>query len=206
VAEVCLTCAHNGFVRPTIVEVLYSALVRTIEPEFVPCCRRYGLEIVVYNPLAGGLLSGKIKTRDHIPDAGRFSNVTGAGSFYRSRYYRESTFNALKIIADAVDKDQVDNGSSLTMPEAALRWVVYHSALKTGDAGRDGVILGVSSVEQLENNIDSIERGPLPESVVEAFERAWEVSRADVCCYWHPDDIEYTYDTQAAVFGAGAAA
>jgi aflatoxin B1 aldehyde reductase len=196
-----MTCAHNKFVRPTICEVLYSPLVRTIESEMIPCCRRYGLDIVVFNPLAGGLLSGKIKSADHIPDVGRFSNLTSGGELYRGRYYRETTFKAVGILSDAVSEHNATADAAITLPEAALRWVVHHSALNTGAHGRDGIILGVSSAAQLESNIDAIERGPLPESLLGAFERAWEVSRADVCPYWYPDEIKYTYDTVAAVFG-----
>lgn len=55
---------------------------------------------------------------------------------------------------------------------AALRWTAHHSVLneKYGDA----IIIGASSLEQLESNLDMIEQGPLPDDVVGALEAAYE--------------------------------
>lgn len=195
VAEVVMTCKYNGWVRPTIYQAMYNVITRSIEAELVPACRRYGLDIVVYNPIAGGLFSGKIKSADIVPSEGRFSDSNPTGTQYRKRYYRESTFKALQIIEGAIEKH------GLTMIETALRWTVHHSALKIKD-GNDGIIIGISSVAQLENNLDNLEKGPLPEEVVEALEEAWKVSKADTTNYWHMD-LEYAYDTRDALFGAG---
>lgn len=54
-------------------------------------------------------------------------------------------------------------------PEASLRWLVYHSALRDGD----GLILGFSKVSQLESNVEDIGRGPLPQEVVDVLESIW---------------------------------
>ena len=56
---------------------MYNAITRSIEAELIPACRRYGLDIVVYNPVAGGLFSGKYKT-DEVPQDGRFSEAFGS--------------------------------------------------------------------------------------------------------------------------------
>lgn len=127
-------------------------------------CRRYGIDIVIYNPLAGGVLSGKYKTKD-VPAEGRYSDQSATGALYRARYFKDATFDALRIIEPAVEKH------GLTMAETALRWVHHHSLLKMDGNGRDGVILGVSSFEQLESNLRDIQKGPLPEEVVEALDR-----------------------------------
>jgi aflatoxin B1 aldehyde reductase len=58
----------------------------------------------------------------------------------------------------------------LTLLEMALRWCVHHSALKVMD-GNDGVIIGVSSLRQLEGNLRDLEKGPLPEDVVQALDQ-----------------------------------
>ena len=55
VAEVVMTCKYNGWVRPTVYQAMYNAITRGIDAELVPACRRYGIDIVVYNPIAGGL-------------------------------------------------------------------------------------------------------------------------------------------------------
>ncbi|KAL6702182.1 NADP-dependent oxidoreductase domain-containing protein [Trichoderma pleuroticola] len=196
VAEVVLTCKYNGWVRPTIYQGMYNAITRNIEAELFVACRRYGLDIVVYNPLAGGLFSGKIKSKDIVPEAGRFSGNTIMGHLYRSRYFRDSTFESLKIVEEAAQK------AGLTLLEIAMRWTVHHSGLKIKD-GNDGIIIGVSSVEQLENNLDNIEKGPLPEEVVKALDEAWAISRPESANYWH-GDLTYTYDPVKVLFGEGA--
>jgi aflatoxin B1 aldehyde reductase len=196
VAEVATTCKYNGWVRPTVFQAMYNCITRSIEPELVPACRRYGLDIVVYNPIAGGLFSGKIKTRDMVPNEGRFSDTAKSGAMYRGRYFRESTFQALKLVEEAVAKH------NLTMIETALRWMVHHSALKIKD-GNDGIIIGVSSLEQLNVDLDAIENGPLPDDLIKTIDEAWQISKADTPNYWHLD-LKYDYDTREALFGAGA--
>jgi len=97
------------------------------------------LDVVTYNPLAGGFFSGKYKSKD-IPKEGRFSSNSGAqGQNYRARYFRDKHFEALGIVTPVVEKH------GLTMVETALRWLVHHSALNVKD-GKDGIIIGVSSV------------------------------------------------------------
>jgi aflatoxin B1 aldehyde reductase len=196
VAEVVTLCKYNNWVRPTVFQGMYNVITRSIEPELLVACRRYGLDVVVYNPIAGGLLSGKIKSKDIVPDSGRFSTKSNSGKAYRERYYRDSTFKALQTIEAAVEQH------SLTMVETALRWMVHHSKLKIKD-GNDGILIGTSSAAQLESNLNDLEKGPLPDEVVEALDQAWAFAKADTTNYWH-GELEYTYDTHEAVFGAGA--
>lgn len=198
VAEIVMTCKYKGWVRPTVYQAMYNAITRNLEPELLVACRRYGLDVVVYNPLAGGLFSGKVKSHELVPESGRFSDVSAAvGANYRRRYFRESTFGALRLVEAAVARHE-----GLTMVETALRWVVHHSGLRVVD-GDDGVLIGVSSVAQLGDNLDSLEKGPLPADVVAALDEAWAVCKADAANYWH-GDLAYGYDTREALFGAGA--
>ncbi|KXH26491.1 aldo/keto reductase [Colletotrichum salicis] len=197
VAEVVLTAKYNGWVRPSVYQGMYNVITRSIEPELIPALRRYGLDLVVYNPIAGGLFSGKIKSKDIVPTEGRFSDNHGTGGNYRKRYFRESTFKALQTIEQAVEK------AELTMIETALRWTVHHSGLNVTGDGNDGIIIGISSVQQLEDNLNHLEKGPLPDEVVKALDEAWAISKADTTNYWHLD-LEYKYDTREALFKDGA--
>ncbi|RYP85124.1 hypothetical protein DL770_005104 [Monosporascus sp. CRB-9-2] len=198
VAEVVMTCKYNGWVRPTIYQAMYNAITRGIEEELVPALRRYGLDLVVYNPIAGGLFSGKIRSKDIAPAEGRFSDASMLGANYRGRYFKDSTFNALRTVEQAVERHA---GEGLTMIETALRWVVHHSKLKVKD-GNDGVIIGISSYGQLDGNLDALEKGPLPEDVVQALDQAWAIAKPDAANYWHKD-LVYAYDAQEALFGQG---
>ncbi|TLD33591.1 hypothetical protein PspLS_01677 [Pyricularia sp. CBS 133598] len=195
VAEIVMTCVQNNWVRPTVYQAMYNVITRSIEAELIPACRRYGLDLVVYNPIAGGLFSGKIKTQDMVPAEGRFSDsTTSMGKMYRNRYFKETTFKALQTIEAAVEKH------GLSMIETALRWTVHHSALKVTNGGRDGVIIGVSSGAQLEDNLNHLEKGPLPEEVLKALDSAWEIARGDTANYFHME-LKYQYDTKEALFG-----
>ena len=161
-----------------------------METETVIACHRYGLDVVVYNPIAGGLFSGKIKSKDYIPeDDSRFGKLSHAGANYRARYYRDATFEALALVEQSAEKH------GLTMLEIALRWVMHHSTLNVKDNGGDGIIIGVSSLQQLESNLKDLEKGPLPEDVVKTLDEAWLVCKATTPNYWH-QALEYKYKWQ----------
>ncbi|KAL2821250.1 NADP-dependent oxidoreductase domain-containing protein [Aspergillus cavernicola] len=192
VAEIVTICSERGWVRPTIYQAMYNAITRSIETELIPACKRYGIDIVIYNPLAGGIFSGKYKTKD-IPTEGRYSDKSASGSMYRARYFRDATFDALAVIEPVTQKH------GLTLPETAIRWVHHHSALNIKENGRDGIIIGVSSLAQLESNLQDVQKGPLPQEVVEALDKAWLITKATTPNYWHLD-LNYTYNTQEALF------
>ena len=63
-----------------------------------------------------------------------------------------------------------------------------------------GIIIGASSLSQLDNNLAVLEKGPLPKEMVDALDEAWLVAKATAPDYWHMD-LKYTYDTQDALFG-----
>ncbi|KAJ9605075.1 hypothetical protein H2200_010465 [Cladophialophora chaetospira] len=169
VAEIWNIANENGWVKPTIYQAMYNAITRAIDEELVPACRKYGIDLVIYNPLAGGVFSGKYKSKAEVPTEGRFADVHGAGKMYRQRYFQDNTFLALQHIEPVVQKH------NLTLLETALRWCVHHSLLKFAkDGGNDGVIIGVSSLKQLEGNLADFDKGPLPEEVVKALDEAWE--------------------------------
>lgn len=153
---------------------------RNIESELIPCCRKYGLDLVVYNPLAGGLFSGKIKSADLAPTEGRFSDSYQWGSLYRERFLNNANMKALQIVEEATQKH------NLTLLETALRWTIHHSALNTKSkaGGNDGIIFGASNFQQLEGNLRDFQKGPLPDDVVEALDQAWLVAKATSPVYW----------------------
>jgi aflatoxin B1 aldehyde reductase len=98
---------------------------------------------------------------------------------YRNRYFKSSTFEALKLVENVAQRH------NLTLLEIALRWCVHHSELKTrAKGGNDGVIIGVSSFAQLEGNLGDLEKGPLPEEVVETLDEAWMVAKASAPTYF----------------------
>jgi aflatoxin B1 aldehyde reductase len=81
---------------------------------------------------------------------------------YQSRYFKDNYFEAIEIIRPVAEKHD------LTLLEVALRWMIHHSLLDF--QGRDGVIIGCSSLAQLESNLKDFEKGPLPDEVVSALD------------------------------------
>lgn len=98
---------------------------------------------------------------------------------YMERYFKQSTMDALAIVEPAARKH------GIPLIEVGLRWCVHHSKLQTPvKGGKDGVILGISSYGQLEQNVEACEKGPLPDEVVEALDKAWARTRGDAPTYW----------------------
>ena len=145
--------------------------------ELEPCLRKFGIDLIIYNPLAAGLFSGKYTSLEQ-PAEGRFSDASALGKMYMSRYFKQSTMDALAIIEPIAKKH------SIPLIEVGLRWCIHHSKLQTrSKGGNDGLILGISSYNQLEQNVEACEKGPLPEEVVEALDRAWDRARGDAPTY-----------------------
>ncbi|OBZ75234.1 Aflatoxin B1 aldehyde reductase member 2 [Grifola frondosa] len=175
VAEIVGICKANGWVQPKIYQAMYNAITRDMEAELVPCCRKFGLRIVIYNPLAGGFFAGKVASPDaEAPKGGRFDPSSRMGTMYRARYLKGGYFEALKFLEPIAQKHQ------LRLTEIALRWCQHHSKLTP----QDGIILGASSSAQLEQNCQDSEKGPLPEEILKALDEARLIVGASAPTYW----------------------
>ncbi|XP_013203756.1 aflatoxin B1 aldehyde reductase member 3-like [Microtus ochrogaster] len=86
-------------------------------------------------------------------------------------YWKEEHFKGIALVEKALKSTY--GASTPSMTSAALRWMYHHSQLK--GAHGDAVILGMSSLEQLEQNLAYVEEGPLEPAVVEAFDQAWNL-------------------------------
>jgi aflatoxin B1 aldehyde reductase len=172
VVDIWHICDRNGWVLPTAYQGMYNAVTREVERELFPALRRLGIRFYAYNPLAGGLLTGKHARKGNEPADGRFKLYAG----YADRYWKEPLFEALDILRPVCDAHRVP------MTDAALRWIKHHGAL-SGAAG-DGVTLGATRVDHLTANLAGYGGGPLPKEVVAAFERAWQAARPECPQYF----------------------
>ena len=68
------------------------------------------------------------------------------------------------------------------MVEAAYRWLVNHSCMNT--ELNDGILLGASRQEQMEQNLAAAEKGSLPENIIAAMDEAWEIAKPDSPAYF----------------------
>ena len=167
VADVWHICDKNDWVKPTVYEGIYNPLTRKAETELNAALNNFGMRFYAYNPLAGGLLTGRYSGFDTAPTDGRFTHRPN----YQNRYWKKSYFDAVNLIKEASEK----NG--ITIVEATYRWLAYHSML-SGERG-DAVIIGASKLDHLKQNMDAVKAGALPTDVVEAFEKAWHLTKGD---------------------------
>ena len=167
VADIWHICDKKGWVKPTIYEGIYNPLTRKAEVELNDALNHFGMRFYAYNPLSGGLLTGRYGSFEETPTEGRFTHRPN----YVGRYWKESFFDALKVIDDASHK------LGVTSVEAVYRWLAFHSMLNS-ERG-DAIIIGVSKLDHLFQNMNAVKNGPLPGEMVEAFETAWAVSKKD---------------------------
>jgi len=166
VAEIVGICKANGYIQPTAYQGIYNAVHRAVEPELLPCLRKFGISFYEFNPLGGGFFTGRYNSLDDDAEEGsRFDPNRTQGQNYRNRYWKEPYFKALALIRAVAEKHH------LTMTEVALRWISHHSLLKREHG--DAVIIGASSLKHIEENLIDLEKGPLPEEVVKVLDEAW---------------------------------
>ena len=178
VAQMCEICDRNGWIKPTVYQGIYNAIHRAVEPELLPCLRKYGISLFNFNPLAGGYLTDRYHRDDKdVEEGSRFDPKKQQGKKYREKYWNDSYFDALDIIRSVAKKH------GLTEAECALRWMTNHSQLKREHG--DAVIIGASSVKHIEQNLIDLEKGPLPQEVVEALDAAWDRVKGVSTKYHH---------------------
>lgn len=172
VVDIWNKCERFGYLKPSVYQGMYNALCRNVEPELFPAIRSLGMRFYAFNPLAGGLLAGKQLDFDATPENGRFSRLKS----YRDRYWKHSYFDALNEIKHACDQE------GIAMVEAAYRWLTNHSLL---DASKgDGILLGASRIEQMEQNMLNANKGELPSTILSAMDEAWQIAKPDSPAYF----------------------
>jgi len=113
----------------------YSLVVRSVEKELVPMAERFGLGILPYFPLASGLLTGKYKQGEPMPEGARLTNSKGMAD----RYMTEKNW---KIVGDLT---QFSEQRGHTMLELAFSWLAAQPTVSS-------VIAGATKPEQIEKN------------------------------------------------------
>lgn len=167
VADVWHICDRHGWVKPTVFEGVYNPLTRRAEGELNACLNHFGLRFYAYNPMCGGLLTGRYAKYEEAPTDGRFTHRPN----YQGRYWKKSFFDAVELIKAACEKHHI------TAVEATYRWLAYHSMLN-GERG-DAILIGASKLSHLQQNMDAVKAGPLPDDLVETFEAAWQITKGD---------------------------
>ena len=155
VAEMQCIASRNNYVPATVSQPMYNLLARGIEQEYIPMCQRFGIATCIYNPLAGGLLTGK-QQKDRPAPGTRFDG----NQMYLDRYWHPAFFQAVEELSQAAKT------GGRTVLSVALNWAYHHTTA-------DCLILGASHIDQLKQNLDALDEGPLPPELLEIIDQTW---------------------------------
>ncbi len=127
----------NRFVT---LQAQYSLATRALEREHVPLCKKFGLGILPWSPLAGGLLSGKYRRNQAPPEGSRLAQ-------WKTRYESFNTDRNWTIV-EALASVAHDLGK--TPSQVALAWLLARPVVSS-------VIFGARTLAQLEDNLGASE-------------------------------------------------
>jgi len=147
-----------GVARYESVQPRYNLLYREIETELLPLCAAQGLGVLVYNPLAGGLLAGKYRQGEEPSQGSRFTLGTAA-KIYQWRYWQPAQFEAV----EALNKLAEERGMNLV--SVSIAWVLEQPGISS-------VIIGASRPDQLDASFAALEL-KLDDDLREACDAVW---------------------------------
>jgi len=127
----------NGLARFDSVQPRYNILYREIENELLPLCADQGVGVIVYNPLAGGFLTGKHKATAPPADNTRFAV---AGKLYTDRYWNDPSFDAVERLRAFFQA----RGKSLV--HVAIAWTLKRKEITSA-------IVGATKPEQINDSL-----------------------------------------------------
>jgi len=132
-----------GVAKLVSVQPRYNLLFRQIERELLPLCSEEGLAVIPYNPLAGGLLTGKHSPAAPPAEGTRFT-LGSSAKMYSERYWQEREFST---VTEFVRLAGVAGVEPTTL---ALAWVLANPAVTAP-------LIGASRPEQLAANLAAVE-------------------------------------------------
>jgi aryl-alcohol dehydrogenase-like predicted oxidoreductase len=165
VCEMLWIARERSYAPPYISQQMYNLLARGIEQEYLPMAKKYGVSVIAYNPLAGGMLTGK-HSQAAISPGTRFDK----NPMYQERYWQPGDFAAVDKLKHAAGKA----GRSLI--SIAFNWLLHHSSV-------DCLVLGASRLEQLEQNLAACKEGPLSPELLAVCDEVWADLRNPVPAY-----------------------
>ncbi len=133
----------NRFARFVSVQPRYNLLFREFERELFPLCIDEGVAVIPYNPIAGGMLSGK-HDRTKAPDEGTRFTLGNAARTYQDRYWHDNVFDTVDELAKIAEE------AAIPLPTLAVAWTLRHPAITAP-------IVGASRPEQLDATLAAVD-------------------------------------------------
>jgi aryl-alcohol dehydrogenase (NADP+) len=131
-----------GWAKFDSVQPRYNLLFRQIEREMLPFCSEEGVGVIPYNPIAGGLLSGKHDRTAPPPEGSRFT-LGQAGPIYAERYWHEREFDTVEALRKLADQ------AGVSLVTLSVAWVLANKAVTAP-------IIGASRPEQLDASVAAV--------------------------------------------------
>lgn len=157
-ADALWTSTAAGIARFECAQPRYNLLFRMIEDEILPLCRAHGVGVIAYNPLAGGMLTGRYREMTQVEEGSRFG-LERSGELYQRRYWKEAVFEEVGRLGAFLEP----RGKSLT--HVALQWVLRQPGITCA-------ILGASKPQQLEDSLRGVDLA-LDEEELRACDEVW---------------------------------
>jgi 1-deoxyxylulose-5-phosphate synthase len=133
----------KGIARYESVQPRYNLLFREFERELFPLCLEEGVGVIPYNPIAGGMLSGK-HDRSRAPDEGTRFTLGNAGKMYQDRYWHDNVFDTVDELV------KIASDAGMPLPTLAVAWTLRHPAITAP-------IVGASRPDQLDATIAAVD-------------------------------------------------
>jgi len=133
----------KGVARFVSVQPRYNLLFREFERELFPLCIEEGIAVIPYNPIAGGMLSGK-HDRTKTPDEGTRFALGNAAQTYQDRYWHDNVFDTVDELV------KIAGDAGIALPTLAVAWTLQHPAITSP-------IVGASRPEQLDATIAAVD-------------------------------------------------
>jgi aryl-alcohol dehydrogenase-like predicted oxidoreductase len=150
-------CRREGLAPPETDQPRYSMLEREIETDLVlDACARHGVGVVVFSPLAQGMLTGKYRSAHDVPPDSRAADPED-GAFIR-RFFTDQNFGRVERLRE------ISAGLGITLGQLALAWVLRRPEVSSA-------IVGATRLAHVEENVFAAEVA-LDQPTVEAVERA----------------------------------
>jgi aryl-alcohol dehydrogenase (NADP+) len=134
----------RGWARFVSVQPRYNLLYREIERELLPLCAEEGVGVIPFNPIGGGMLSGKYDFTKPPTEGTRFAYTGRIGDLYRDRYWQDNIFKAVGELQGIATR------AGIPLPTLAVAWTLTHAAIASP-------IIGASKPEQLDATLAALD-------------------------------------------------
>lgn len=159
-------CEKRGYEKPWIAQPMYNLAARGIEQEYLHFTEKVGISNVCYNPLGGGLLTGKHRKGEAPLKGTRFDG----NEMYLKRYWHDPYFEAVSEL------ERIAKEGGISIVQLAFAWLLRQKQAHC-------IIVGASRLDQLEQNLAALETEALSQQQLTACDRVWRKLRGPTPFY-----------------------